>query len=100
MTGPITLAECLVQPYRLALVSLQQDFFDLVVHGSNTIFVSVAQEDARYAAELRAMYNLTLPDALQIASAIRAGCDAVLTNDAGLRRVTKIRTIVVDDLEI
>ena len=32
-------------------------------------------------AELRARYNLLLPDAFQAAVAIVSGCDALLTND-------------------
>jgi predicted nucleic acid-binding protein len=35
------------------------------------------------AADIRVRYGLKLPDALQIASALVAGCDAFLTNDAG-----------------
>ena len=64
ITSPITLAECLVVPYRLGQVGLQQDFFDLIVHGAHTVFCSLDQENARRAAELRARQNLTLSDAL------------------------------------
>lgn len=99
-TGPITLAECLVMPYRLALTRVQQDFFDLVVHGRNTVFVALDEEAARDAAVFRARYNLTLPDALQVASAVRAGCEALLANDGGLRRVAEVRVVVLDELEV
>jgi predicted nucleic acid-binding protein len=51
------------------------------------------------AAELRARLNLSLTDALQAASAIAAGCDAFLTNDHPLARVTGLRVLVLDDLE-
>ena len=98
-TGPITLAECLVVPYRLALAGLQRDFFDLVVHGRHTVFATLDEAAARDAAVLRAQYNLTLPDALQVASAVRTGCEALLTNDGGLRRVAEVRVLVLDDLE-
>lgn len=43
--------------------------------------------------------NLQLPDALQVAAAIIAGCEAFLTNDAALKRVTKLRVLVVCELE-
>ena len=52
VTSPITLAECLVVPYRLRQVGLQQDFFDLIVYGAHTIFFSLNQENARRAAAL------------------------------------------------
>jgi len=99
VTSPVTLAECLVMPYRLGLSKLQQDFFDLIVHGQNTVFASLDHECARRAAELRARYHITLPDALQVATALKAGCEALLSNDSGLRRVTELRVLVVDELE-
>jgi predicted nucleic acid-binding protein len=45
-------------------------------------------------------YNLQLPDALQIATAISSGCDAFLTNDAALQRVIELRILVVSELEL
>ena len=98
VTSPVTLAECLVVPYRLGAATLQQDFLDLIVYGNNTVFVSIDREIGRRAAELRAGYNITLPDALQIAGALVAGCQAFLTNDATLKRVTETNIIVMDDV--
>jgi predicted nucleic acid-binding protein len=98
VTSPITLAECLVVPYRLGQVGLQQDFFDLIVHGAHTVFCSLDQENARRAAELRACHNLTLSDALQVAVALMAGCQAFLTNDNDLKRVPDLRIVVLDEL--
>jgi predicted nucleic acid-binding protein len=43
---------------------------------------------------------LRTPDALQIATALEAGCEAFLSNDAGLRRVTELRVLILDDLEL
>lgn len=41
VTSPITLAECLVIPYRLNQTHLQRDFFDLIVYGINTLFLVI-----------------------------------------------------------
>ncbi len=98
VTSPVTLAECLVVPYRLGIANLQQDFLDLIVYGNNTIFVSIDRAIGTQAAEFRARYNLTLPDALQIASALVAGSQAFLTNDATLKRVTELNVIVLDEV--
>jgi predicted nucleic acid-binding protein len=98
VTSPVTLAECLVVPYRLGIAKLQQDFLDLIVYGNNTVFVSIDREIGRQAAELRARYNITLPDALQIASALAAGSQAFLTNDGNLERVTELSIIVLDEM--
>jgi predicted nucleic acid-binding protein len=100
VTSPVTLAECLVVPYRLGLMQRQRDFFDLIVHGSNTVFLPIDHDQARRAAELRVHHNLTLPDALQIAAALTVGCEAFLTNDATLKRVTELRVLVLNELEI
>ena len=100
VTSPVTLAECLVFPYRQKQATLQQDFFDLIVNGNNTVFVPSDEEVGQQAAELRARYNLTLTDALQLATALRAGCEAFLTNDLALKRVTELRVIALDELDL
>lgn len=100
VTSPITLAESLVLPYRLNLTQLQQDFFELIVHGNNTLCLSIDPALARHAAQLRAQYNLSLTDALQIASALKAGCEALLTNDSALQRITELRILVLDQMEL
>lgn len=99
VTSPITLAETLVIPYRLSVAQVQQAFFDVIVRGPNTRFVPIDYAEARHAAELRASYNLSLADALQVAVALNAGCDGFLTNDRGLGRVTEIRMLILDDLD-
>jgi predicted nucleic acid-binding protein len=50
-------------------------------------------------AELRARDQLRTPDALQVASALGAGCEAFLTNDLALRRVTELHVLVLGELE-
>ena len=99
VTSPITLAECLIHPYRLGLADVAQSFTDVIVNGENTLFAPVEQETAERTAELRARYNLGLADAFQVATALITGCDAFLTNDDSLKRITEIRILVVDDFE-
>ena len=43
---------------------------------------------------------MRLPDALQLAVAIEQGCEAFLTNDRRLARLTELRVLVLDDLEL
>lgn len=100
VTSPVTLAECLVHPTRQQDTVLQQDFIDLITAGNNTQFVAVDQDIAQTAAELRARYNLLLPDAFQAAVAIVLGCDALLTNDRGLQRVGELKILILDDLTL
>jgi predicted nucleic acid-binding protein len=97
VVSPITLAECLVLPYKLSKPEVAQIFSDLLVNGQNVLFYPIDETTAEKAAELRARYNLTLADAFQIAIAIQAGCDAFLTNDIELKRVTEIQILVVSE---
>lgn len=99
ITSPITLAECLVLPLRVGDTDLTERFYRIITAGSNTHYVSIDGVAYR-AAELRARYNLTLPDAFQVAVALKAGCDALLTNDAIFKRVQELKILLLDELEI
>jgi predicted nucleic acid-binding protein len=99
VTSPVTLAECLVMPYRNNQVELQQVFSDVIVNGANVLFASIDREMGRRAAELRARYNLSLTDAFQTAVALQSGCDAFLTNDMTLKRVSELSVIVLEEME-
>lgn len=100
VTSPVTLAECLVHPLLLGLTKLQQDFTDLLLNGSNTAFAPIDEQIALQATELRARYNIGLLDAFQFGVASSTNCDAFLTNDKMLARVTEIKVILVGDLEL
>ncbi|PHJ60682.1 twitching motility protein PilT [Nostoc linckia z18] len=93
----ITLSECLVGAIRLGLVDLEQAFVDMLQQ-EQVVFVEINAAIAREAAKIRVRYNLQLPDALQVAAALMAGCEAFLTNDAAFKRVTELRVLVVSGL--
>ena len=95
----ITLSECLVGAISLGLVDLEQAFVD-VLQQEEVIFVDINAAIARESARIRVCYKLQLPDALQLAAAIIADCEAFLTNDTALKRVTELRVLVVGELEI
>jgi len=101
VTSPITFSECLVQPYRLGQTELQQDFIELITNYDNVEFVPIDEEELGIqAAQIRARYNLQLPDAFQIAVALTANCEAFITNDVILKRVTELRVLVLDELAV
>ena len=99
VTSPITLAECLILPIHQNDESQKQLFNDLLT-ASGTEFISTNAAIAYQAAELRVKYNLKLPDALQVATAISAQCDAFLTNDTALKRVTEIPILVIKEFQV
>ena len=61
-------------------------------------WVPLTMNLADRAAELRARYRLSTPDAIQVATAIGFKATRFYGNDRGLRRVKEIECIIVDDL--
>ncbi len=100
VTSPVTLAECLILPIRQNNPSQQQLFIDIITAQDTADFVEISSAIARRAATARAKYNLQLPDAFQIATALLAGCEAFLTNDVHLQRVTELNVLVVGELDV
>ena len=99
ITSPVTLAECLTLPYRLRQTDLINAFVELLVNDDNVRFVPLDDQIAGKAAELRAHYNLPLPDSFQIATAILSDCETVLTNDAAWKKITEIKAVVLDEMD-
>jgi predicted nucleic acid-binding protein len=99
VASPVTLAECLVLPYRSGNREVAEAFTRLLANSESVSFRPIDWQVADKAADLRARYHLTLTDALQVAVALLSGCDAFLTNDATLKRVKGLNVIVLDEIE-
>jgi predicted nucleic acid-binding protein len=99
VVSAVTLAECLVFPIKRGLTDLEKAFEE-IIDSERVEFVATDREIAKLTAIIRAKYNFQLPDSMQIATAIVSNCDAFLTNDVALRKVTEIRAIVVSKLEL
>ena len=80
------------------LTDLEQVYLNVVTRG-DVLFVEDTLAIAHEAARVRFKYNLQLPDALQIAAAIASNCEAFLTNDVQIKRVTELKVLVVSELE-
>lgn len=100
ITASLTLTEVLMKPIQAKNMRLQREYRDLLLNTANVSTIAIDTIIATKAAELRATYNLKTPDALHVASAIVSGCDAFLTNDNGIKRVTDITILILDDLEV
>ena len=97
ITSVITLIEVLIHPLRQDNIQLQQEYRDLLHHSRNFQMMPIDIAIAERAAELRTRYNIRIPDALQIATAMVSDCEAFLTNDAKLKSVTELRVLLLDD---
>ena len=96
----VTLTEVLTQPLRQSNQTLEIEYRTLLLDSRNFLLAAISAETAEIAANLRARHNLRTPDALQIAAAMDVGCQAFLTNDQELARVTDIRVLVLAELEL
>jgi len=96
----VTLTEVLTRPYRVGDDTLVRRYRRFLLRSRNYSLDSIDSAIAEQAASLRARYGLRTPDALQIATALSAGCTAFLTNDARLQRVTELRVLILDELEL
>ena len=96
----ITLIEVLSQPKRTGNIAVERAYSEFLLNSAHLSLLRVDEAIADRAADLRARYNLRTPDAIQLATAIHAGCQAFLTNDLALRRVTDLRVLVLSTLTL
>jgi predicted nucleic acid-binding protein len=98
ITSSITLLEILVKPKRDGNLAAVTDYKEVLTAFPNLDIVNVDQEIADIASTLRASYSIKTPDAIQIATSIKEGCTAFITNDHALKRIEEIEVIVLRDL--
>jgi len=91
-------AELLVLPMRQGNREALDRLESLLTHSSITI-VSLDRELAANAASFRARLNVSLMDAIIVATAVASGCDALIGNDRTCaRRVTDIPYVYLDEV--
>ena len=100
VSSVITLTEVLTYPLKLGNTRLEREYRDILLHSGGFRLLTITAQIAESAAALRARYNLRTPDALHVAAGIDARCDAFLTNDTGIKRVTEIAVLVLDEPEL
>ena len=98
VTSVVTLLEALVYPLRQGDTLLAQQYRDVLLNGENLKSCQVPEEIAEAAAQLRTVYNLKTPDAIQLATAICEGASFFLTNDARLTSLPGLTVLVLDAL--
>jgi len=98
VTSTITLMELTVLPWRIGHENISREYEAILVNFPNLSMVDINRNVARLAAKLRADFNVTPADALQVAASLQAGAKAFLTNDKkffGLQSVIEI--LILDD---
>lgn len=89
-------AELLVRPQRANDTEAIEKIAGLLAEDGIRV-VNVDRRIARRAARLRAQKRLGLADAIIIATAIEAGCDAVVGNDRQWLSLSEISFILLDE---
>jgi predicted nucleic acid-binding protein len=96
----ITLLEVLVVPYRQGRQDLVTAYETILEQSDSIRLIPISADLSRQAAQLRALYGIRTPDALQIAAGIIAQADVFLTNDQRLKSVSEISVKVLKDYRI
>lgn len=97
-TSIVTLLEALVQPFQRGDTALIGQYRNLLLDTSSSTTVRVSRPIAEEAARSRAANTLRALDAIQLATAVVAGADTLLTDDARLPRLAGLRILVLDEL--
>jgi predicted nucleic acid-binding protein len=93
VTSALTLLEVLVVPYRAGDRFLAERYEALLTRSRGVRIVDLTRDQLRAAAQLRAVYSVRTPDALQLVAALACGCTTFVTNDRRLPSVPGLRVI-------
>lgn len=94
----VTLIEVLVHPLRQGNEALAHRYRNILLRARGLDLKPISWIVAEEAASLRAMHGLRTPDAIQIATAIKEGATAFLTNDSRLPSLPNLDILVLNDL--
>lgn len=89
----VTLAEVLAGPLRAGNELLTAQYREALMRSAGWQLMPLDADIAIEAARIRVAYRLRLPDAVQVATAIRTGAAALVTHDRALRRVRGLRVV-------
>jgi predicted nucleic acid-binding protein len=94
VTSSLTLLEVLVVPYRTGNLALADRYERYLSRSQGVRLVDIGRAELRVAAQLRALHpSVRTPDALQLATALSAGCETFVTNDRDLPAATGLKVI-------
>jgi predicted nucleic acid-binding protein len=97
VASALTLLEVLVLPYRAGDRLLAGRYEALLTRSRGLRLVDPTRDYLRAAAQLRAAIGVRTPDAIQMATALQAGCVAFVTNDRRLPSLAGLRVLQLHD---
>jgi predicted nucleic acid-binding protein len=96
----LTLLEILVVPKRNGQEDLCRRYREIFQSFPNLAVLPLETEIAETASDLRATYSLRTPDAIHVATAIRAGAAAFISGDRKVKRVKELRIFRLDEVPL
>jgi predicted nucleic acid-binding protein len=97
VTSTVTLLEVLVHPLRRNNAALAAEYRDILLN-SKLMTLDISSAIAEQAAQLRAVYDIRTPDAIQLSAALHAGATHFVTNDIRLPEIPSIQILSLDAL--
>jgi predicted nucleic acid-binding protein len=89
----VTLLEVLVVPYRVGNSVLAERYEALLTNSRGIRIEEITRDHLRSAAHLRAVTGVKTPDALQLVSALSAGCATFVTSDRRLPPMAGLKVL-------
>jgi predicted nucleic acid-binding protein len=96
-TSALTLLETLVVPLRSGNEVLARQYERFLTNSEGLLLVQIGPSLLRAAAHVRASTRLKTPDAIQVTSALSAGCSTFLTNDRRIPSMPGLRVLQLED---
>ena len=96
-TSSLTVLEALVLPLRLGNEVIARQCENYLTRSGGLHLVPIDLQLLRMAAQLRAATRVKTPDALQMASALRAGCAVFVTNDHRIPSWNGLRVLQLEE---
>lgn len=96
LVTPVTVAEVVTGPLRAGKDALAERYRRALTEGSGFSVCDTSSDIAMLAARLRVRHGLKLPDAIQLASAVHAGCFALVSRDRDFSRVNDVLILGMD----
>lgn len=96
-TSGLTLMEVLVVPYRIGNFSLADRYEALLTRSRGLRFIDIDRPLLKAAARLRAAFRLKPPDAIQVAAAMVAHCQAFVTNDKRIPAMPGLKVVQLEN---
>lgn len=98
VTSTVTLLEVLIQPLRQGNARVIERYRNILLDADGLDTIPVSAAVAEEAAQLRAIYRLTPPDAFQLATAVVEKANTVLTNDLRFPCLSSPRILILDEV--